>query len=209
MCTCAILGQAVGAAAAVAFRHGETPRGVYRSHLKELQQTLMEDDCWLPGLKREIPALSKAAKLTAGTADAEVLRNGHDRPIGEADNGLLLAPGAYAEYTFEIAHYVSRVRLVFDSDLNRETQHEGSIYKRPMYATYYLDTQATFVPRTLVRSFNIVVVLADGTKKIIGVTDNHQRLVYVNIGMEALSVRFEPVSTWGNKGSHVFAFEVL
>ncbi|MCL2479501.1 MAG: FAD-dependent oxidoreductase, partial [Treponema sp.] len=92
MCTCGILGQAAGAAAAVAIRHGETPRGVYRSYIGELQQTLMEDDCWLPGFKRQISKLAGGAKLTSNAnpvaGNAEVLRNGQDRPIGKDDNGL-------------------------------------------------------------------------------------------------------------------------
>jgi hypothetical protein len=169
----------------------------------------MEDDSWLPGFSRGINALTKQAKLSASVGNAEVLRNGIERPIGDVDNGLSLKPGQYAEYKFEKTAHVSRARLVFDSDFNRETQPVGSIYKRPMYATYYLDTKATYVPKTMTRGFKISLALADGTSKGIEVKDNHQRLVYVDIDADVAAVRYEPVSTWGNAESHVFSFDLV
>jgi hypothetical protein len=48
MATCALLGQAVGAAAALAAAYGETPHGVYKNHLAELQSRLLDADCFLP-----------------------------------------------------------------------------------------------------------------------------------------------------------------
>jgi hypothetical protein len=48
MGTTSLMGQAVGTAAALAARHGTTPRGIYESHTAELQQMLMDDDCYLP-----------------------------------------------------------------------------------------------------------------------------------------------------------------
>jgi hypothetical protein len=208
MRTCGILGQAVGAAVAVASRHGASPRGVYREYLAELQQTLMEDDCWLPGLSRTASKLTKEAKLTASKGNAELLRNGNDRPIGDADNGLSLEFGQYAEYTLEKPAFVKQARLIFDSDLNRDTEPEGNIYKKPMYATYYLDTKATYVPKTMTKAFRLVLTLADGSKKTIEVADNHQRLVRVSIGTEVKALRLEPVSTWGSEAAHIFAFQV-
>jgi hypothetical protein len=209
MCTCAILGQAVGAAAAIASRHGETPRGVYRSYIRELQQILMEDDCWLPGFKRQGSKLTQEAHLKASRGDVNVLRNGYDRPINNEDNGFIFKTGDYAEYSFEKPRFVHRVRLIFDSDLNRETQHEGIIYrKRPMYATYYLDTLATFVPKTMVKDFRLTSILGDGKQKTLEITGNHQRLVYADINAEVKAVRFEPLTTWGNEEAHVFSFEI-
>jgi hypothetical protein len=208
MSTCAILGQAVGAAETAAYKHGETPRGVYRCFIKELQQILMEDDCWLPGLVRESSGLTKAARLTVPAGDPEILRNGYDRPIGEKSNCLLFKPGDCAEYDLEKPAWVNRVRLIFDSDLNRETQQEGSIYKRPMYSIYYLDTLDTYVPRTMVKSFNIVFTCTGGSQKTISINENHQRLVRVDINAEIKNVRLEVLSTWGNPEAGVFSFEI-
>jgi hypothetical protein len=208
MATCGILGQAIGAAASVAIRHGETPRGVYRNYVKELQSVLMEDDCWLPGLRRKASAITAEASLTASRGVAEALRNGLDRPTGDADNGFSLAPEEWVQYTLAKPTHVHQVRLVFDSDLNRETQGEASILKRPMYATYYLDTQATHVPPTMTRSFCLIITLPDATQKTLEITDNHHRLLYIAINAEISSIRLEKPSTWGSPAAHIFSFEI-
>jgi len=83
--TCAIVGQAVGAAASLAVRDGLSPRGVYERRIGELKQTLMDDDCYLPWNVRELPELTKRADLTAAEGDPEPLRNGVDRPVGDTD----------------------------------------------------------------------------------------------------------------------------
>jgi hypothetical protein len=207
MSTCAILGQAVGAAAVSAIRHGETPRGISRNYVGEVQQTLMEDDCWLPGLRRAIPRLSREGRLVSSKGDAEVLRNGLDRPIGEDDNGLLLEIGQYAEYRFDKPVRVRRVRLVFDSDLNRETQRQGAIYRRPMYAIYYLNTLATHVPKTMIRDFRLTLNLAGGGRKTVDISGNYRRLVYLDLDEELNALRFEPTATWGNGEARLFAFD--
>jgi hypothetical protein len=54
MATCAVLGQAMGTAAAIAIKENATPRGVYENHLDALQQALMDDDCYLPFTSRDI-----------------------------------------------------------------------------------------------------------------------------------------------------------
>ena len=208
MNTCCIIGQAVGAAAAVATKHGEKPRGVYKNYIKELQQVLMEDDCWLPGLKRQASKLTMEASLKTSKGNADVLRNGNDRPIDNEDNGLLFKIGEYAEYSFNNPRLVHRVRFVFDSDLNRETQLEGVLYRRPMYATYYLNTLATYVPKTMTKDFRLTLTLSDGKQKVLEITGNHQRLVYTDINVEIKSIKFEPLSTWGNTEAHVFSFEL-
>jgi hypothetical protein len=214
LATGSLLGQAVGTAASIARRHGTSPRGVYRDYIPELQEKMMNDDCWLPGLVRKSSALTAQAKLTASRGNPETLRNGIDRPIGETDNGFSLAPGEWVEYRMEKPAPVRRARFVFDSDLNRDTEPEGRMYRRNMFTTIFLDTKATYVPKTITKNFRISVTLADGTSRVIEVKDNHQRLVYVDIGagfaggVEATAVRFEPITTWGNTEAHVFSFEL-
>ena len=58
MATCAVMGQAVGTAAALCIRHGLSPRQLYHdeSRLNELQQTLLRDDQTIKNLKNEDPA---------------------------------------------------------------------------------------------------------------------------------------------------------
>ena len=53
--TIATLGQAAGTAAAMCVQLDETPRGIYQRHMKQLQQTLLANDQYIPGLKKEDP----------------------------------------------------------------------------------------------------------------------------------------------------------
>ena len=68
MATCALLGQAVGTGAALAVKTGATLRGL---DVRKLQQMLMEDDCFLPGLRRTPSSLTLKART-----NAEALRSG-------------------------------------------------------------------------------------------------------------------------------------
>ena len=53
--TIATLGQAAGTAAAMCIKLGETPRGIYQRHMKDLQQLLIKNDQYIPGFKNEDP----------------------------------------------------------------------------------------------------------------------------------------------------------
>ena len=66
MATCALCGQAVGTAAAIAARERADPRDVGKGPLlAELQRTLLEDDCMLPGLRREVRGPCASARLSS------------------------------------------------------------------------------------------------------------------------------------------------
>ena len=73
MATCAVIGQAVGAAATICAREGVDPRGVYENKalLAELQQTLLRDDATIKSATNRDPQdLARKAKVVA---------SGHDR----------------------------------------------------------------------------------------------------------------------------------
>lgn len=75
--TIATLGQAVGTAAAMCLQLDETPRGIYQNHMKELQQTLIRHDQFIPGLKNEDtedPCLTAKATASSTKID-EIFQN--------------------------------------------------------------------------------------------------------------------------------------
>ena len=80
-------GQAAGTAAAVATKHRTTPRGVHKQYVRELQQTLLRDGCYLMGVKNADPGdLALTAKVTAsssakGMAPAKAV-DGWNRVVG-------------------------------------------------------------------------------------------------------------------------------
>ena len=208
MATCALLGQAAGTAAAIAIRRGLTPRDVYESALEELRQTLMDDDCFLPYATREIPALTRRAHLVCSAENAEALRNGIDRPVGDADNGARLALGQAVEYRFAEESVVSRVRLVFDSDLNDETmpEYERKL-KRNMICNRPRNLPDTYVPKTMTRAYRIEGITAEGIVPLVEETENYQRLRTHAVQARLLGVRFVPLATWGAEDCHLFAFD--
>jgi hypothetical protein len=201
MATCATLGQAVGTAAALAVEANLTPRGVYESRIRELQQALMEDDCYLPWHARTVPAPSRAGKLTASVGDPEPLRSGLDRPTADSDNGWRGDIGAWVEYAWDEPVHVNGLRLVFDSDLNRPEHN--------MACRYTLGGKPVGVPRTMVRSFRIEARDARGALYAVArIENNYQRLVRLAVDVETAALRLVPEATWGCDEAHVFAWDV-
>ena len=201
MATCAILGQAVGNAAAIAAKNSLSPREVGQQKIDELKQELLEDDCYLPWNRREIPKLSIEAKLTASEGDPEPLRNGIDRPVGAEDNGWTGELGSYVQYTFSEPKEIAQLRFVFNSDLNRKVKN--------MPASFPLNPEPRKVPETLVRDFRIEIQDDQGNWQLAKrVENNYQRLVKVPVAIKTRAIRFIPEKTWGAEKAHVFAWDV-
>jgi len=201
MATCAVLGQAVGTASAIAIKYGLSPRGVYQERLKELQQTLIDDDCYLPWKVREVPELTRSAQLSASEGDPEPLRNGIDRPIGDADNGWTGKPNSWIQYSFNLPQKISEFRLVFDSNLNRRPLN--------MPCNYPLHTEPMTIPKTVVRAFRIEALDQNGSWKVIAEeNNNHQRLVRIKMSITTTSLRFIPLTTYGDENAHIFAWDL-
>lgn len=209
MATCALLGQAAGTAAAIAVEKNLTPRGVYEQERHNLQQMLLDDDCYLPYTLRDIPELTKNAQLICSDAGADALRNGMDRPIGDTDNGAEIALGEAIEYRFEKPTAVSRVRLVFDSDLNDETMPEyEQKLQRNMICNRPRNLPDTYVPKTMTKEYRIEGLTDNGWIVLAEETNNYQRLRKHDVDACVSAVRFVPTSTWGCERCHLFAFDV-
>jgi hypothetical protein len=200
MGTCAIMGQAVGTAAALATRYQCSPRRVYESHIRELQALLMDDDCYLPGQGRPAPAVSAQAQLSTSQCDPEALRNGIDRSLDDADNGWWGAPGDWVEYRFAAATKLSQARFTFDSDLRNHKRMPCSYPRRGHHVA---------IPPMMMRSFDIEAPDSSGQWQCVAqVRDNHQRLVKVGLDVTATALRFVVRGSWGAERVHVFAFDV-
>ncbi|MCE5341315.1 MAG: FAD-dependent oxidoreductase [Planctomycetaceae bacterium] len=201
MRTCSIIGQAVGTAVSIALRKQTTPRGVYNKHIKELQQILMEDDCYIPWHTRPVPELSRQAELTASQGDPEPLRNGIDRPAGNNDNGWMGKLDSWIQYSFKEPKNIKQVCLIFDSDLNRNNM--------ALRCCYPLDIEPYGVPKTIIKKFKIETQTETGKwETVFSEDNNYQRFVRVSISVCTKAVRFIPQATWGSENAHLFAFDV-
>lgn len=210
MGTCATLGQAAGTAAALAVQSQVSPREIGQMQIRRLQDLLMDDDCYLPFHKRTVSRLTSEASITSDQPGADNLRNGKDRTIGSEPNCWEGQPGSHVTYEFTAASQISRIRLVFDSDLNRETLTEnGPDQYRPMKSNYFLDDKAMRVPATLIKDFTIEYRGQDGSwQQLADIRGNHQRLVILPTDIKTAAVRLKPHQTWGADTCRIFAFEV-
>ena len=190
MGTCAILGQALGTAIAQAIKDGTDIRKV---NVSKLQQTLMEDDCYLPWHERARTRLT----MEAG-CNSELIRNGKDR--GE-ENCWVGERGDYLEYVFEKPAFVEKIRLIFDSNLNRPYHN--------MPCNIPLCQEKFQLPSTLIKNYKIVCVDENNQQFEIERVNNHQRLVYIPLNKTVKSVRLIPEETHGSKDFRVFGFELI
>lgn len=192
MATCAVVGQAVGTAVAQCVKTNTTPRTL---NLSLLQQTLMEDDCYLPFLHRSISPATKQARCTH-----PVVTNGYDRPLENEDNGTMLSPGESIVFTWPQPQQLSQLRLIFDSDLNRAGKN--------MPAYHPLDWGDKYkTPKTLVKSFRITLFHPQGTQTEFTVENNYQRLVRIPLDADAVKAEITPLSTWGAEKFHIFSVD--
>ena len=205
MATCAVLGQAAGTAAHIAAAKKIAPKGV-GNYIRELQKILMDDDCWLPGLKREISESCKAADLYAECGNADNLRNGIDRPTDDGgDNGCYIKKGGKITYSFKSPTYISRVRIIFDSDLNRETVTGGipQVKDCPTICNHPLNMTPFTFPATMTKAFKLI---ADG-EIIYETASNHHRLVRIGINKSVKTIELQPTETYGSDKVHIFSFD--
>ena len=221
MGTIGVIGQAAGTAAAIALKYGLTPRQACRQCIEEIQDALMQDDCFLPGLRRKISPLAQKARLTCEYGDCSALLNGIDRRIWGCDNGYFGKTNKAITYTFDEPTRVEGFRLVLDSDLNREfvEGNPDGLNTSSVLFYPYSHNQTTFgFPKCLIRHFRVDVMDEQGVWRTAYEDDsNHQRFIRRPLNVTARAVRFVPLSTYfsetktedyGSSVAHLFNFEV-
>lgn len=190
MATCAIGGQAVGTAAALCLKHGVSPSMLGRSHIGELQQTLIKDDCYIPGVRREDPAdIAPLARISADSAregyEPCKVVNGIPRTVGEESNcwESITLPGRLT-LTLEGTKKLSRITLLFDPDLTQEIM--------PSISAMLLDRQPQDgVSPVLVRDYELILWRGEELIYRLPVFDNYQRVNTLEIPGSPLCDRIE------------------
>ena len=217
MATCATLGEAAGTAANIAREFSTSPRGVYREHIGLLQQRLMENGCFLPHVKREIPAFVLEAELTGGVPDADRLRNGIDRTNriwGPEDQGCAVPLGQAVGYRFAEPMRISNIHLALDSDLARVTLPGDDCERRhTMRANVWWEDEkkspTMTMPGTLVKAYRIEG-LDEAGEVVFSAEEDCNALQCVNVKTDVLvkELRFIPLSLWGEgESAHILSFD--
>lgn len=128
MATCGVIGQAGGTAAALAVKKGIKPRDVLDS-IKELQQILLKDDCYIPGFKNEDAGdIAKKAGISCSSfiegCQCSNAVNGVTRRVKDASNcwvsGEIGEKPEWISFKFEKSIYPKQIILKFDSNLSKE-----------------------------------------------------------------------------------------
>ena len=209
MGTCTIGGQAIGTAAAMLCRtKAENIRDI---NIKELQQNLLCDDCYLPMLVNEDSSdLARNTKIAVSSAEngffAENLINGITRSVDGANNAWHSLPleenkPEHILLSLENKSTVNTVQLVFDSDFNTE--------KKITLSSTRQNQQKIGVPSELVRDFSVELISNGVVVEKSEIKDNCQRLVKLNFDSvicDTVKVNF--TKTWGDLFVRVFEIRV-
>ena len=210
MGTCAMLGQAVGTAAYIAVARHCLPKDISARYVAYLQRLLLDDDCYLPHFRRPISTLCENAALEGEGLGLECLRDGMDRDRAEETHAWSGEIGNRITYTFETPCHISRIRLVFDSDLNRRTlpRPENSM-NRNMFHNRRLCYVPSHMPTTMLKRYRITACCLDGSRRtVVEEEKNYLRLRKYAVDVSGCTgLVLEPLETWGSEVVRIFAFE--
>lgn len=180
MGTCAIGGQASGTAAALAVQYHESPREVGVNHIHELQQTLLKNDCFIPGFVNEDEKdLARKASFTASQETdgccAENVAHGAARPVGGDTNYWQSEDlsGAILTGVLKEPAVIREVRITFDTNLSSEIQ--------PSMIHNVYDREVKGMPIELVKSYQMRLYHGDDIVFEKDIQDNYQRLNVIEV----------------------------
>lgn len=204
---CANGGQAVGTAAALCTKYGVQPRELM-PHIKELQQLLIKDDSFLPGIPNEDEkdfarnATFTASSFIAGSEPMKVLDGVTRRLDGDShgwESDGLSEGGETLTMTLPKAETLSQLRLIFDSNFNYPIRVTMSKNRQ--------NQQRVGVPMELVKDYDILLYKDGELVRTVERRGNYLRLDVVDFEpteCDKAEIRF--LST--NGGDHVTVFEV-
>lgn len=209
MGTCAVGGQAVGTAAARCIKYDCDPRGA-QEHMRELQQMLLKDDAYIPGIWNEDPKdLARRAKVTATSAregcPPENVINGISRDE-DGHRNLWISGKGRTEGEMLTLHLadrqpVSEVHLTFDSNFHYPIKITLSRKRQAQ--------QRIGVPPELIRDYTVTLWQGDKKAAKQTVTENVQRKNIVTFPTtECDRVTVMVHKTNGSNEAHIYEIRV-
>lgn len=209
MATCGVIGQAAGAAAAMAVHYSVKHRDIGQ-RISELQQLLQQQDIWLPFVKKKIGAATLAATIRSNMKNTALLFNGIERETDRSVNYACGEKGSRVNLIFDKPVCISGVRLVFDSDLNRETLPDWERrINRNMIHNIPLGLEPSYPPKTLMRRFTVTLTLDNGETESREINNYYQRLFIWKTRRKIMEASVTLEETWGSPEFHLFSFEVI
>ncbi|QGQ95593.1 FAD-dependent oxidoreductase [Paenibacillus psychroresistens] len=126
MATCAVIGEAAGAGAALSVKHHTTPREIYLKHMAELQQVMLRQDASIIGLSNQDDQdLTRLASVSASSEFRELaVTQASEAFLLSNDIGLLLP----------ISSEISKIAFLIDA--SAETKLEVELWDTGRFENY-------------------------------------------------------------------------
>lgn len=201
MATCGVVGQAAGTAAAMAAQNGKTPREV---DIAYLQETLMRDDCYLPGKHLPMQNAKMCCSSCALGYTPEKALDGFLR-AEENDSHAWMPdendPSPWLEMQFAQPKEVKTVILRFDS--NCSAHYAISI------SHWWHARIPSGVPQELVKDYTLTFMRHGKCVHSARIQDNHLRFNTLewSQGIVCDAIRLEIQATYSAKPEKVFQME--
>lgn len=203
--TGAVMGQAIGTAAALCVARKCLPADIIPAHITELQQTLLRDDCYIPDLPADDSLdLLRGGGVTASSqsddAPASNVLNGMTRWRKEATNQWASAPGEslpqWVQVDLPAPRRVSEIHITFDTG-----------FARPLTLTHSDHFNARMVrgpqPET-VRDYFIEGLVDGEWKRLAQEGGNYQRKRVHRGSATVAALRLTVTATNGDPQARVF-----
>ena len=206
MATCSVIGQAVGLAASIAIREGLTPRATGEEHIKELQQTALSEDLYVPGLRNlDENDLARGARVTASSCSSE------STPAGNVVNGVARTVQSETNFwesasdqpewlavSLETTKPVSKVNIKFDSNLSQEIM--------PSLLESRMVLEDEYVQHTLEKDFDVCLLLNGREVARQSIRENYLRNNWIEFegARECDEIRIDLLKTNGDSRHRIF-----
>lgn len=198
MGTCSVMGQAAGTAAALCVKKGIMPAQLL-SDIHELQQTLIYDDCYLPGIKQELPEFIKTAILKSSSGNPEPLRDGINRQVGDDPHCWEASEGDWVSYEFiKEQPGIKEIILILDSAMD----------KLIALSLWQKDDQLTDIPPETPKEFTIEIKIKNEWRLFRDEKNNYQRMVKYKVDTTdpIQGIKFTIKKLRGAPKTRVYAF---
>lgn len=201
--TTGVMGQAAGTAAAMCIEKGTDPRGIYQSHMPELQQQLLKDDMYIIGYRNEDPSdLALMASVSASSEksalfSAQNVINGLTRVVDDEMNMWASDPEQalpqWVKLDFGAEKKVNAVYLTFDTDVNDAKR-----------ATWEWKDEERMPPEAA-RDYLVQVNVGGKWETVADVKGNYQRRrIHRFQTLEASKVRILITATNGDRSARIY-----
>ncbi|GAA3615349.1 FAD-dependent oxidoreductase [Flavivirga amylovorans] len=202
--TCALMGQAIGTAAAMCVEKGILPREFAQKHIKELQEQLMRDDVYIPNVKaNDAKDLAKKASTifasSTKTGDVNLLTNGVSRDIlyrNEINHWQSESLPAQLQMEWEAPIDLSKIEIKCDTNLQRKIM----MRKQPT-----LKHHTTQIPPELLKTLDAEVRVDGKWVKVGEKEDNLRRLIKFHFDSKKVTaIRINMKETYGHDTAKLF-----